>query len=331
MGAEELLKEELEEELEENQDTEDQGTETGQQAAGEEEEEAAEENEEEVEGEEESEESPDWLNSEEEEGQGTVPVAAIIKAKSKLKAKINERDAEIEALKKKVETLEGGANKAVNQNTALPPDELDFDSHDQYLAALAKYQTDLVNTKVSEVLQTQTQTSAQQAQLAKIEQAANSHYERAAELIKKHGISADVYRAADANVRRVVDAIAPKQGDIIVDKIISDLGEGSEKVMFYLGNNKTALNKFQTLLQNDQSGIQAAIYLGQQKAKFNSTGKSISSAPRPAPRANGNEGGSIGAKAMLKKYNKAHKNKDIQTAYNTRKAAKAAGIDTSNW
>jgi len=125
--------------------------------------------------------------------------------------------------------------------------------------------------------------------------------------------------------------VNPNLGDIIVDQVISILGEGSEKVLYFLGRNKAALAKFQNLLMTDKSGMKAAVYLGQEKQRLTNPIKQRSSAPAPVTNIKGDEPLSGAAGRFKKKYDAAHKKGDNQAAYNAKKEARAAKIDTSTW
>ena len=161
----------------------------------------------------------------------------------------------------------------------------------------------------------------------------DGHYSRADKLIEEFSISPEVYKQADLNVRRAAEAIAPERGDAIIDHMISVMGEGSEKVLYYIGNpkNKAALNEFQSLMTQDPSGLKAAVYLGKQQAKLTNPSKATTNAPPPASRANGDESSSAKGGPAKKQYEAAHKKGNAQAAYNAKAAARKAGVDTSKW
>jgi hypothetical protein len=109
------------------------------------------------------------------------------------------------------------------------------------------------------------------------------------------------------------------------------LGEGSEKVLYFLGNNKNALNELKSSLVDDKSGMRLAIYLGQQKERLTTPRKKMSRAPAPGTVLKGDGGGGLKASAAKKKYDAAHKSGKSQDAYTLKKQARAAGIDVSKW
>jgi hypothetical protein len=164
------------------------------------------------------------------------------------------------------------------------------------------------------------------------DKAVDEHYERVDKLLTDSGISPEVYKAADQKVREAVESLMPKQGDLVVDQMIAHLGEGSDKVMYYLGRNKGALGEFERLLIKDPSGIRAAVFLGTQKERLSGTPKKMKSAASPpANEIKGDANTGTKGKAFKKRYDAAHEKNNMQAAYNAKKEAKAAGVDTKEW
>ena len=212
------------------------------------------------------------------------------------------------------------------------PKESDFDSLEEFEKALDEYEDKRLDNKLS-VAQTQRSINTRQIQAQeKLGRDIDAHYERASKLVQDSGISADAYKQADEVVRNAIDAIKPGIGDIIVDQMISLLGEGSEKVFYKLGKNKTLRSELVSLLIEDPNGLKATAFLGEQKAKISHTTKRRSAAPAPASDINGGDTNvSSKERAHKKKYTEAHGKGNLQAAYNAKKAARAAGINTSSW
>lgn len=260
-----------------------------------------------------------------EEGEETAPVSAIIKLKSKLKGKISERDEEIERLRKENEQLK------TSKPVELPkqPLAIEFDTDDEYQAALTDWLKKRDEVSFSELENRRNQQTKAQQQQQEVSQAVEQHYERAAGLVEKYGVDPEVYRTADATVRATVEKIRPGQGDVVVDLLIANLGEGSEKVTYYLGKNSTALNQFRALLHDDPSGLKASVFLGKLSNKLEGTIKKTSRAPAPAASASGSA--NVNSGTLKKQYDKAHKSGNTAEAFEARRAARKAGIDTSQW
>ena len=258
-----------------------------------------------------------------------VPVGKFVSVKKKLRGQISERDNEIKRLRK--ERDEALKLKPKEEMVLIRPKKDDFDTDEEFEVALDKYNDDRhEDTYKRNRLKDQQDEADREAQ-ANLTGAVDGHYERASALIEKSGIKPEVYKAADATVRKAVESTIPKLGDLIVDQVISILGEGSEKVMYYLGRNKAALSKFQDLLVADPSGMKAAVYLGQEKQRLTNPLKPRSKAPDPPSKIKGDQSVTGVESRFKKKYDAAHAKNNTQAAYNAKKEAKAAGVDVSKW
>jgi hypothetical protein len=255
----------------------------------------------------------------------------IAAAKNKLKAKLQRKhDEETEKLKARLKELEQGKQPDLQK----PKREqfLDHDDPDEAFAeAVAEWKWNQKNAE------SQAEKAAQDAERKRIErmqevsQGVDEHYQRAVTLAEESGISAEMYQSADYRVRQAVDDVFEGAGDTIADALISNLGKGSERVFYNLGVNKTRLSELQSLLRTDPSGIKAAVFLGELKHDLTAPKKRQSNAPRPAPQADGDAAVTQSAKALKSKYDKAHAKGDSQTAFNAKREAKQAGVDTSKW
>jgi len=261
----------------------------------------------------------------------SVPVGKFVGLKKKLRGQITERDDEIEKLKR--ENAELAKLKPKPETALARPKRDDFDDDELFDEAFDEYtQSRTAETINRTRLEEQKQTDQQKAH-QNLTEAVDSHYLRAAELIEKRGIKPEIYQAADTTVRKAVEAIFPNQGDIIVDQIISVLGEGSEKVIPFIGRNKAALAKLQSLLVSDKSGMKAAVYLGEEKRRLlNITNLNPrSNAPNPATGIKGDAPAAGAAGRFKKKFDAADAKDNIQLAYDIKKEARAAGVDVSKW
>ena len=258
-----------------------------------------------------------------------VPVGKFVSVKRKLKGQISDRDEEIERLKK--ERDDALKLKPKQETVLVRPKKDDFEEDEDFEDALDKYNQSRTAETINRTRLEDQQKAGQQQAQEKFIEAVDGHYERAATLIEKSGIKPEVYKAADTTVRKAVEAVTPNLGDVIVDQVISILGEGSEKVMYFLGRNKAALAKFQSLLESDKSGMKAAVYLGQEKQRLTNPLKPKSTAPNPVTNIKGDAPVSGAAAKLKKKYDAAHGKTDNQSAYNVKKEARAAGVDVSDW
>ena len=274
-----------------------------------------------------------WMKEEDEQApkedpSKQVPVGKHVALKKKLRGTIKEQDDEIERLKKENAALQKPQAPA---EPALRPKREDFDSDDLFDEAIDGYRDE----RTRETLSQQTAQSQQQADIeksqARLNDAVDTHYLRAAQLIEKTGIKPEIFKASDVAVRKAVDSVMPERGERVVDEMISRIGDGSDKVMYYLGRNQAALDRLKSLLVSDPSGIEAAIYLGQEKQRLTNPTKPRTQAPDPAARLTGDAPSGAKHKALKRAYDKAHNGGGIQDAYNAKKAAKQAGVDVSKW
>lgn len=275
------------------------------------------------------EESEAWKQTEDkdsEDGEKLFTGSDIAAAKRKLKGKIEKKDSEIDELRQENERLRQNAPQGASEKPKRD-DFLDADDPDEAFTEA------LMDWRFKDQSQQTQQRESLQAEKQAVSESVARHYDSAAKLVKEHGISADVYRDADAKVRQAVEHVLPKQGEIVTDALIAKLGEGSEKAFYYLGRNKAKLTEFQNALLTDPSGLSAAMLLGEIKQSVLMPGKRASRAPEPATQIQGDETKTMTAEAkqLLKKYREAHKKADHQSSYNVKKEARAKGIDVSNW
>ena len=273
-----------------------------------------------------------WMQSDSQESHDSVPLTAHTKLRSKLKAKIGDRDDEITALRAELEAFKHNQSAPQQVATKRPTRE-DFDyDDDKYDAALDAYYMAQMDSKLGSVAQKTQQSEQQNRVMQQTEESVGQHYQRAEKLIKDSGITPDIYQAADRSFREVIESVLPGMGDNVTEALIARIGNGSEKVLFAFGRSTERKNELAKALRDDPTGIQAAILLGRKAAEFEMPGKKKTRAPAPAPRAEGGEGGIITSNSKLaKKYAAAEKSGDLQAAFNARREARKAGIDVSKW
>jgi len=281
-----------------------------------------------------------WMQTEEQTSEGdddgtVVPLSAHTKMRGKLKGRIGEQNEELEQLRAENASLKQG--QAPAQVTAKPAamPTLEGSEYDdaKYQQELSNWMAQQVQAQVAQATQASTNTAAQSQAAQQLDQAVDSHYQRAAKLAEGSGITAELYQNSDTVVRQTIESVLPKMGDVVTDNMIARLGEGSEKVMFFVGRNKAAQEKLRSSLVTDPTGISAAMYLGELKRDMITPKKRVSLAPKPATQIQGDEGGaSTGtAKKLKEKYHSAQKRGQGQESYNAKKEAKALGVDVSNW
>jgi hypothetical protein len=281
-----------------------------------------------------------WMVEEDESGRTdsqTVPLGAHIKAKHKLRGTIQSQQDEIDRLKAENNALKSGKtpdNNSVSLKLPERPKRNAFDSDEAFETALDKYYDEKETVKFNTLQQAHNVNASQAKEIEQLETAVNSHYDRAEKLITSSGITPDAFKAADSTLREAIEIIRPGGGDMIADKMIAILGEGSEKVFYKLGNpkNKALRGELINILATDPSGLRLAAFLGEQKALLTTvTTKRISKAPPPDGQHQSDADGSDKAKLLKRQYDAAHKANDISRAWAAKKKAKQGGSDVSKW
>ena len=271
-----------------------------------------------------------WMQSEADNSQSNedlsnVPDAAWATMRKKFKGKAeaaeDKHKQELEDLQAQLEEAQKQNNTASQQpvvSTAKPKREDFWESDDQDEAFIDATLTWRENQGKAQHQQNQLQ--AVQKKQAEIQDLAlDEHYSRAAKL--GNGITAEAYQQADYQVKTVL-------GEVTTNQLIAALGDGSEKVFYNLGRNPTKLAELQIAIQTDPSGLKAAMLLGKMSSAV-SPKKKRSSAPAPANTARGDANVGKVEKNLRKSYDKAAPGS--QEAFNARRAAKEAGIDTKSW
>ncbi|MHA1420280.1 MAG: hypothetical protein ACTSPO_15300 [Candidatus Heimdallarchaeaceae archaeon] len=251
----------------------------------------------------------DWMNEDDEQTLSDImPVSAHIRAKRKLKGKIGDRDTEIESLRQEIKDLKDQKIiPSIQDETLIRPKESDYEFLEAYHTALDEYEDKRIESKFSVVQGKNKLQETQKKVIQQLNENVDKHYIRADKLIEDSGISAETYKQSDETVK------------------------GSEKVMYKLGRSKALRGELITLLSEDPHGLRAIAFLGEQKAKLLNTKGRKSNAPAPSNEVTGDATSSTKERGFRKKYDDAHVKNNSQAAYNAKKEAKAAGIDTSKW
>lgn len=288
-------------------------------------------------------ETESWMQTEEatsndDQKGGFKPNHEAARTRKRLKAKLSEKDDELEQLRIENERLKSGNTDKPTQSQLPPrPKREDFDyDDDAYDNAIDEWNDKKFEAKLNSHQQKSYETQAQEAQRKahdkRVNDSLDGHYDRVNKLVNDGKINEDAYNAAETNVRNAMERINKGAGDLVTNNLITTLnniGEGSEKVMYQLGVNPSKLRELEEKIQQDPSGFTAVAYLGALQARISSPSKRRSEAPKPASKVEG-EGGKRGNSGTLKKaYDKAEG--DVQSRITLKRQARAQGIDTSNW
>jgi len=275
-------------------------------------------------------EAEDWMKGDDHESQvekkfGDNDMAGLRK---KLKAKLSDKEGEIEALKAENEALKNSGTQA-NTGALTRPKRDDFFDKDEpdtaYDEALTDYIIEKTRADTAAANAANSLNEAEKAAKLKISQGEDAHYNRVAKLVEASGIKPETYQAADLAFRQAIDSALPGNGDNVAAIFMGRLGEGSEKVVYNMLVNQNKLAKLTSLLRDDPTGLDAGMYLAEIKSTVTLPKKTRSSAPKPAPEIKGDASENKSAKSLKKKYLASD---DLQERINLRSQARAAGVST---
>lgn len=283
-------------------------------------------------------EAESWMNGDSQESQSAerkFTDSDVAAAKKKMRAKLErEHQSEVERLQAE---LEAERQKHVLQPAQVgqrPTREQFFDKDDPdeaYAEALVDWKLKAQAAQQSAQQQQYEQQRQALEQRRQIETSVDQHYERAAQLAEKSGITPEAYQSADLRVRSAIDQVFPGGGDNITDALISNLGEGSEKVFYNLGVNRARLAELESLLKQDRTGLKAAVWLGKLASELNAPAKRTSNAPAPAAQIRGDRNTTEAGRALLKRYKEASAAGNAQKAFDLKRQAKQQGVNTQSW
>lgn len=281
-------------------------------------------------------ESEAWMQTDEQTSEGAVPVAKHVAMRAKLKGQVREQASEIESqareiksLRAEMEQLKSGKAQAQPPQQMRPMPKLadcDYDE-EKHAQAIAQWVDERTEAKIKAQTQVNAKQQQQEAATRAISQAVDAHYDRAAELIAKQGISADLYQSADTKFRSVIESVMPGRGDTVADFLISNMEGGSEKVVYNVGCNAAVQQALQAKLLADPSGVKASIYLGELKAKAVNPVKRESTAPKPPTKIGGDEPAGDIVKRLTRQYKDAQKEGDMQKRIDLRRKLRQAGVN----
>lgn len=284
-----------------------------------------------------SEEDEDDEDDEEVKGE-SVPVPTYVKNKKKWKGKLSERDAKIAELERKLAEKPEPQEQSQQplQPELLEPPQMplpeDSETDEEHRQAMVKYSHDFANyvARQSQVVAGQSQQVEQRKQ--QIQNALKGHDERSKKLIDKHGISPEVFKQAEANIRDIVkDTYGEERVNAVMADLIDSLGEESGMVAFHVGRNKSKRLELADLLRRDPSGVKAVAFLNRIAGQVSTPKNQSSRAPKPPANASGESTTNAKESALKKKWNEAHKKGNADEARKFKKQAKVNGFDTSTW
>lgn len=245
------------------------------------------------------------------------------------KKKSKKRATELDELKDKISRLEAGnAQQPTIAPTPAPqailpraPDRWDpeiLGDEAKYNQAMYDYQTQVnAHNQQTQLVNNQAAVETRQTSERAIRLA-----QRSATFIEENKI--DVETATDATTAGVegLERLTGREGGGLY--LLDSIGEGSEKVAYYLGRNPHELAKIGKLLDADPSGFQAIAELTRLAAtRLKPKNRKLSAAPEPDEALQG-ESTTKPTSRLQSEYDK---ETDFNKLMKMRKDAKARGID----
>lgn len=228
----------------------------------------------------------------------TLPASKLAKLREtrrEAREQAEELERQNELLRQQLSLTRGGPQKQAQDDSAIPTlESCDYDES-KYHAKLAEWNGKQFQKQIESYQQNQMRQHQAAQMKQQMESEIESHFERAASL------RVSDYESAERNVRSVL-------GGDKTDMMIAFLGDGSEKVAYYLGKNPDKLHDLAATLQADPSGLRAMAKLGELRGKLNvrPATKKISSAPTADEPLTGGASSANDA-AILKRLDKLNK------------------------
>src|SRR5690554_6645197 len=298
---------------------------------GEEETEEAEADAEESEAEQDTEESSDdfelELDGEPEPGQQKPsPEEALVYKLTKQKQKTREYKSELEELKAEIAALKSGSApqaqpRPQQQEEKYPPVPLLYengvDTPEQYQKAYQKWVSDC-----RAVDQRNAQRSETESQFKRrTEEVTRKLAERVGKFAVEHKIKDERVIGAIERATSEIDGATKIEGSLAY--LLDAVGDGSERVAYYIGTNDNAMAKVKGLLQEDPTGLRASAYMARLVGQLKPNQRTKTSKAPPPDQPIKGDGSSASAKALQDRYTKT---KDPQEMLKLRRKARELGV-----
>jgi len=248
------------------------------------------------------------------------------KKRQDAQSEVDKLRAENEALKSQFSSGSSPVQSTATQGTTAPKPpnlwspEINGDEQ-KYAQAFQQWFQDVSGAKEQEHSAERQQKKAQE----RMDRIRESVATASVSFAKQHKINTDRVAGALETAVDDIDAHYGMEGTLL--NLLDTIGEGSEKVGYHLGTSEAARDKLKKVLGEDRSGLKAAAYLAELKAKLKPKAtKKVSSAPEPDEPLQG-DGKSESAKQLQSRYDKAAKNGDLKELRRVRSKAKELGVD----
>lgn len=242
----------------------------------------------------------------------------------KAKTKSEEAESELEVVKRQLEELQKSISQPKPVTSAAEPripdlydKEIDGD-RDKYDAAMKQWYRDM---------------AAYQNRHNQADQAQVEHKQKLESMTKNLAVRAAKFASENkVKVDRVVDALDKATSEIddvagvdgAMAYLLDSVGDGSERVAYYIGTNESARAQLKQLLQDDRNGLKAIAHMTRLVEKLKPKhSKQLSKAPEPDESLKGDKTTSVSADKLQKLWDK---ETDPQKLMQIRKQAREMGV-----
>lgn len=270
------------------------------------------------------------LDGEPEPGQQKPsPEDALVYKLTKQKAKAKEYKSELEELKAELAALKSGTSQPQAQQRPQQPAqhyppvpvlyEDGIDTKEQYTQAYQRWMADC-----KAIDQRNAQADQQKSEYKRqMEDMTHNLAKRLGKFASEHKIKDDRVISAAEKATSEIDEATKIEGSLAY--LLDSVGDGGERVAYYIGTNEGAMAKVKELLQADSTGLKAVAHMTKLAAQLKPK-HSIRTSKAPAPdrpvKGDGSSVGSI-AKKLQAEWDKATKREDLM---NVRRKAREAGV-----
>lgn len=238
-------------------------------------------------------------------------------------SKADEAESKAEALQKRLDELEARLSQPQRQPSAAMPKmpvlyENGVDTVEKYDQAVKQWWADMkaYDTRHSEA------DNAQEKYKADVRARTEALAKKAAAFSKEHKVNVD--RVADAIEKATseIDTVAGIDGAMAY--LLDSVGDGSERVAYYIGTNEGALSQVKGILKDDPNGLKAIAHMTRLAEKLKPKSKRlISAAPDPDQPVKGDASSSPSAQKLQDMWDK---ETDLGKLKEIRKQARELGV-----
>lgn len=145
--------------------------------------------------------------------------------------------------------------------------------------------------------------------------------ERVGKFAVEHKIKDERVISAIERATSEIDGATKIEGSLAY--LLDAVGDGSERVAYYIGTNDNAMSKVKGLLQEDPTGLRASAYMARLVGQLKPNHRTKTSKAPPPDQPVKGDGSTASAKALQDRYTKT---KDPQEMLKLRKKARELGV-----